>query len=239
MKNTIAAFLIMTLCFSFIGIKDARAGEVCESDNITVTIDGSNLYCDQPPVLVSDHTMVPLRVIFEALGARVEWFEEEQRVWATKDDITVSFQINNDNFIFGEKVLPLDVPPMIINDRTFVPLRVVAESFNCEVNWDEGTRTVSILTSDSDASSSGLSSLVVPISICSTCGGTGRITCFICGGTGMKQQTTYVQQPNLMTVPGQYSPPIMVPKTVMIPCGSCNGGKGKQICTVCHGKGWN
>lgn len=123
---------------------------------INVNVDGKELVFDVQPTIVSDRTMVPMRAIFEALGATVEWNADKKEVTAKyKDEFdsenTLVLTINKTNaFSYGYRgigeEITMDVPPMIINDRTMVPTRFVAESLGATVNWIEETRTVQIIS---------------------------------------------------------------------------------------------
>lgn len=123
----------------------AAAG-VQAADDVTVMLDGNKLAFDVPPQIISDRTFVPLRVIFEAMGAEVSWDGEARKVTATKADTVVEMTIDNTVMSVNSKEITLDVPPQIVDDRTLVPARAVAESFGAEVNWDGETRTVIITT---------------------------------------------------------------------------------------------
>lgn len=116
------------------------------NDSINVTLNGETLVFDVAPQLIDNRTMVPLRKIFEAMGAVVDWNNDTQTVTATKGDKIVIATINSKNVYISGETKTLDVPPMIINDRTLVPVRFVAESFGANVNWDEVTKTVVINT---------------------------------------------------------------------------------------------
>ena len=115
--------------------------------DITVLIDGTELeFEDQEPVIINDRTLVPVRAIFEALGADVSWLPEGMKVVANTASVNVTMTIGeNDYFVNGERHM-LDVPPRIMNDRTLVPARAVAEAFGCLVNWDDTAKTVIINT---------------------------------------------------------------------------------------------
>lgn len=113
-------------------------------EKISVVLDGNEIEFDQPPIIIDDRTMVPLRAIFEALGAKVYWDGDTQTVTSVKDDVTVMLTIGLYEFYRNGVVIPLDVPGMIINDRTLVPVRAVSEAFSCQVNWDGATKTVDI-----------------------------------------------------------------------------------------------
>lgn len=124
----------------------ASAFSVNASSGISVVLDGSELSFDVSPQIVDGRTLVPLRVIFEALGAEVEWDGEAQTVTAKKDDTRISMTIGNNVITVNSEEIALDVPPQIINDRTLVPVRAVAEGFGANVDWQSETSTVVINT---------------------------------------------------------------------------------------------
>ena len=115
-------------------------------DVVTVTLNGKVLHIDQPPILENGRTLVPIRVIFEEIGAKVDWNQETQTVSVTKQDINVSLKIGSDQLIRNGNVIKLDVPARIVNSRTLIPVRAVAESLDLEVDWNQQTRTVIIET---------------------------------------------------------------------------------------------
>ncbi len=113
---------------------------------IGVTVNGKTLTFDQPPVLMHDRTLVPLRAIFTELGADIAWDDATKTVTATKGETVIVMQIDNANYTVNGEAKVLDVPAQLINDRTLIPVRAVAESFNCTVNWYDDTQTVEILS---------------------------------------------------------------------------------------------
>lgn len=117
-----------------------------EKDGVTVKIDGETVEFDQAPIVVNDRTMVPLRAIFEKLGAVVTWENETNTAIAFKEDITVSVQINNNRMFKNSEIIELDVAPMLVSDRTLVPVRAISEAFECSVDWDEENLEVIITT---------------------------------------------------------------------------------------------
>ena len=114
------------------------------SSQITVIINGKPLALEQPPIIENGRTLVPLRAIFEALGAEVDWNPETQTVTAGKGGTTVMLTIGSNTLIKNGQQISLDVPARIVGGRTLVPVRAVAESFDAEVEWDASTRTVNI-----------------------------------------------------------------------------------------------
>lgn len=99
---------------------------------------------DVPPTIINDRTMLPLRAIFEALGATVTWEEETKTVFAIKDDVMVAMQIGQDVMYTSDKRIDLDSPSVIVEDRTLVPVRAIAEAFGNKVEYDDEAKTVTI-----------------------------------------------------------------------------------------------
>jgi hypothetical protein len=99
---------------------------------------------DVPPTIINDRTMLPLRAIFEALGAMVSWEEETKTVFAIKGDTVIAMQIGQDVMYVGGDRIELDSPSVIVEDRTLVPVRAVAEALGNKVEYDEETKTVTI-----------------------------------------------------------------------------------------------
>ena len=125
------------------------------SDEIKVVLDGKNLSFDVPPQIINGRTLVPLRVIFEALGASVQWSELTQTVTAVRGNTTVSLQIGSSELIKNGASVTLDVPAQLIDSRTMVPARAVAEAFGAGVRWSDSTQTVTITTGGSSETSPG------------------------------------------------------------------------------------
>lgn len=118
---------------------------------IDLYVDGSEVQTDVEPVLVNDRTLVPLRAIFEALDAEVEWDNASQTAIAEKDGKTVQVTIDNTTAYVDGQPHTLDVPARLINDRTMVPARFVSESLDSRVLWDNNTETVYVITADHDS----------------------------------------------------------------------------------------
>ena len=130
-------------CIKFGSQPDAATVKKTQ-EKVNVKINGKLINFDQDPVIHEGRTLVPLRAIFEELGAEVDWDGETQTVTAYKDGITVSMRIGTTNMAVNNSVIVLDVAAMLINGRTLVPARAVSEAFKCKVDWDAQTRTVII-----------------------------------------------------------------------------------------------
>jgi hypothetical protein len=131
---------------------------VVNAGNIRVQLNGQfiDFKDDQgdvvDPEIINDRTMVPMRKIFEELGATVEWNPETRTVTGVKDDVTIVLTIDNmkaKKTIDGQtEEIDLDSAPVIINGRTMVPVRFIAESLNKQVGWQADEKAVIIIDND-------------------------------------------------------------------------------------------
>ena len=127
----------------------ASAANITESA-IKVTVDGTAVdFPDQTPIIQNDRTLVPIRFIAESLGYDVEWDSIENA--AVIDDGRVKLWIGTDKAELDGELVTLDTSSILVNDRTMVPLRAVAETLDCTVDWLAKTKTVQI-TSGTDTS---------------------------------------------------------------------------------------
>lgn len=116
------------------------------SSPIRVIMDERELSFDAQPRIVNDRTLVPLRGVFEAMGATVLWNAETKTVTALRLDTVVKLVIGSKNAKVDKKDRQLEVAAQIFNDRTFVPLRFISESMGAKVDWNGASRTVTITT---------------------------------------------------------------------------------------------
>jgi hypothetical protein len=128
---------LLAVCVFFSGMTEAFA-----ASDIKVVINGQSQTYDQPPVVKKGRTLVPLRGIFEALGAEVKWDGDTQTVTAIKGQTEIRLQIGWAMAYKNDKAVMLDVPAQLINGRTMVPVRFIAESLGAEVKWNADTQTV-------------------------------------------------------------------------------------------------
>lgn len=146
LKRLSVVLIVMIMTFGLLPASAAGA-----NDEIKVTYNNVRVNFDTPPVIRNDRTLVPLRAIAEAMGIPIEWIDETKSIfYFNNEGIGHHLYINNPKVEIGRGAgLPLeyvtiDAPPVIINNRTFVPLRFIAESFDVKVDWDANTRTVII-----------------------------------------------------------------------------------------------
>lgn len=113
-------------------------------EEISVFVNDERVSFDVAPTIINDRTMVPVRAIFEALGAEVRWDDEIETAIGVLDDTVVKIAIGKSYLVKNGKRIDIDTPAMIISDRTLVPVRAIAESFDCTVDWYDGSQTVEI-----------------------------------------------------------------------------------------------
>lgn len=97
---------------------------------------------ETPPILYEDCTMLPIRQVVEALGGQVDWHSEEQKIFVSYETHSVTMTLGQPGAFADGRFALLQVPPMIRDDRTLVPLRFVAEALGCQVHWEPATREI-------------------------------------------------------------------------------------------------
>ncbi len=143
-----------------VGVRDTYANKYADehkisflsgikpSEEILVRVNNKYVDFDQPPAIVNDRTLVPVRAIFEAMGISVDWNAETRTVTATRENTQIKLTIDSNvmkKVVDGvETSIEIDVPAMILSDRTMVPARAPMENFGASVHWDGATRTVII-----------------------------------------------------------------------------------------------
>jgi len=116
----------------------------------TFTVDGFSHTLDSPPVIINSRTLLPIRAVIEAIGGIVQWNDSERKVTIILDNNTIELWIGkntaNVNGI-NQFIDPTNtkVAPMLINGRTMLPLRFIAENLGCDVQWDGKTQTIAII----------------------------------------------------------------------------------------------
>lgn len=140
MKKIICLLFVFTILLS-----------LCASaEGIKVFVNDKELNTPVESQIVNNRTVCPMRAIFESLGAKVEWFEADQLIFAIKDDTLLTLKIGTYEMIMqkaGEnksRIIDLDVAPFIIDGSTLIPARAISEALNADVEWIEETRQVKI-----------------------------------------------------------------------------------------------
>lgn len=113
------------------------------------TVDGSQRVLDAPPVILRGRTLLPIRAVIEALGGTVAWQASEKKATVALGDVTLGLSVGRNLATVNGVGTPIDsqdetVVPLIMNNRTMLPLRFVAENLGCTVDWDATTKTITV-----------------------------------------------------------------------------------------------
>lgn len=131
------------------------------NSHIEIWLDGKELKLDVPPEVKNERTMVPIRAVAEAIGADVEWIQEERKVVMTRAGSTVTMTLDSATATVDGRAVGMDVAPYATEGRTLIPARYVAEFFGQKVDWDGGKRQVLITEDKSVAEGSNLEAWAV------------------------------------------------------------------------------
>ena len=110
----------------------------------TAYFNGEPQTIDAAPYLEGSTTMLPFKVVGDALGATVKWEGESKSVIFQQGDTTIVLQIGSSLALVNDRTVELDVAPVISNNRTFVPLRFVSTNLGAKVDWINETKTIII-----------------------------------------------------------------------------------------------
>ncbi|KAE8561911.1 stalk domain-containing protein [Paenibacillus polymyxa] len=156
---TLLSTLVLTSAFA--NLAGAQSGD------IKVIINGVTQQYTQSPIVSQNTTLVPLRGVFESLGAQVEWDSKAKKVTASKNDDTLTLNIGSKLAYKNSNPVQLDAATQIQKGQVLVPLRFVSQSLGAKVNWDQRTRTVTISNqangSTTDANSLSSKPLAAPV----------------------------------------------------------------------------
>ncbi len=138
LKKAISVILLFLIVFSF------STNLVSASEELTLVIDGKTIEADVNPMIIDGRTMVPVRVLFDSFGADVLWNENLRQVIISTKSTVIVFTIGSKTVYIDGVGRPIDVPPVIVQSRTLVPIRFISSVLGYDVLWNGSTRTVYI-----------------------------------------------------------------------------------------------
>ena len=138
LKKTFSVILLLCMLFSF------GSGIASASQELTLVIDGKTIESDVNPMIIDGRTMVPVRVLFDSFGAEVLWNESLRQVIVFNKSTVIVFTIGSKTAYIDGVGRPIDVPPVIVQNRTLVPIRFISSVLGYDVLWNGSTRTVYI-----------------------------------------------------------------------------------------------
>ncbi|HYF80209.1 MAG TPA: stalk domain-containing protein [Symbiobacteriaceae bacterium] len=116
-------------------------------DEVTIRVDERKLNLAVPARVINGRTLAHVRAVAEALGAAVEWEGTTQKVTIRKETTTIEMTIGSTAAYVNGQPTTLDVAPSLVDSRTQVPVRFIAETLGAAVGWDQESRTVLITSS--------------------------------------------------------------------------------------------
>ena len=141
----IFAFTVLS-AVSAIGA-DGSETVVMQIDNPVMTFDGESRNIDESgsaPVIINDRTYVPVRGLVEALGGSADWDSESRTAILKRNNDEIRLTIDSLTAYYNNNAVEIDTAPVIVNNRTMLPARFIAESFGYSVGWDSETKTITI-----------------------------------------------------------------------------------------------
>lgn len=142
--KTLAAAILIFSTLAFTKIDDASA-----ATNISIYLNDTKQSYSDKAMIKNGATLVPLRGIFEGLGAQVTWNASTKTIDATKGSTKVWLKIGSTTTKVDGKNVSIAVPAQVVNGSTLVPLRFISESLGAQVEWVQATQTIKIVTGDS------------------------------------------------------------------------------------------
>lgn len=150
-RNVCLTVILMFICSAYVSAYDTTDDVIVslQINNPIMQINGIDTEIDSgrgtKPEIINGRTLVPIRAIIESFGGTVSWDATTRAVHLTMADDTIVLFIDGTVAYLNDNAEALDVPPAIINERTMLPIRFIAEGFNLGVAWDNKTQTVSII----------------------------------------------------------------------------------------------
>lgn len=143
MKKALSVLMITIMLFSTMMFPVSA-----DNGEISVYLDAAKIEFDVKPQIINGRTMVPIRAIFEKMGAVVEWDGNTSSAICTKGDTVVKMTVNSMDMYINNQLTKMDISPVVIDGRTLAPARYVAEAFGADVQWSQKNNTVVICSKD-------------------------------------------------------------------------------------------
>ncbi|MCH5213106.1 MAG: NAD(P)H-dependent oxidoreductase [Oscillospiraceae bacterium] len=164
MKKAISLILSIIMLFSLgitvcvaEGTENDNMEIILQIDNPVMTVNSVEKEIDPgmgtTPVIINERTLLPVRAVVEEMGGTVDWNGDTREVTLSYNEDTIRLTIDSQAAYLNEKAETLDTAPTIINDRTMLPIRFIAEGFGFDVDWNGDTQTVIITKSVSEVAS--------------------------------------------------------------------------------------
>ena len=169
--NKLLMILLAIICSIYVSLSVSAADDAdvvvsLQINNPMMEVNGIETEIDvgrgTKPIVIDGRTLVPIRAIIEAFDGIVDWDGATQTVKLTMANDVIILVINNKTAYQNNTAHTLDVAPIVINGRTMLPIRFIAENFNLGVAWEGDTKTVTIIRNSFDTQEYNYLMNVVP-----------------------------------------------------------------------------
>lgn len=155
MRRILCLLLTMLMIFNVSVFGDTQTTTVVmQLDNAVMTVNDTSVSIDESgttPVIVDGRTLVPIRAILEALGGEVSWNADTRQATLSYGEDIIVLTIDSKTAYINDTASELDTAPVIINGRTMLPIRFIAEGFGFEVEWNSTDKTITIVKTEEAA----------------------------------------------------------------------------------------
>ncbi|MCL1809986.1 MAG: stalk domain-containing protein [Clostridiales bacterium] len=163
MKNRVTCVFLMVAVLLAPVALTAKPTAWAEAETIAIELDGRVLTLDQPPIIENERTLIPIRTVAESIGADVEWDPDAKTATLDRAGTSVTLTIGSNRAEVNGASVSLDAAPVIVNGRTLLPVRFVAETFSQNVEWDKQNRVVRISEDMAFAKNSNLNAWLLGV----------------------------------------------------------------------------
>ncbi|OON95447.1 MAG: hypothetical protein ATN32_07105 [Candidatus Epulonipiscium fishelsonii] len=145
LKNMMMSFAVS--CCLYSPLAAMPQAEINTETPITMYIDGKQISTPlMSPIILEGTTLVPIREVFEPLGASVEWYAEGNQTIITYKDKYIELQPNAEQIQINGEMFQLPIATKIMNGKVLVPIRFISEQMGFQVEWDENLRSINLMT---------------------------------------------------------------------------------------------
>ena len=138
LKKFICIFISVLLCFSL---------SVSSYEEVDVYVNSRKIISETPPLKVNARVLLPLRDLLKNINIpdnSLTWYENSDSIRIKYDDNFIFMSVGVNEMIINDRLVFSDCPPLIIGNKTYIPVRIVCEAFNAYVTWDDLTKSVHI-----------------------------------------------------------------------------------------------
>lgn len=145
MKKYAPVLLLTALLVLLLATSSLAAGK--PSTPLSIYLDGRKLSFAVQPKTMQGTTYLPVRALYEALGAEVHWDPQTRLVTATADGLVIKIDLTQGTITRNGSLLKLDAPaPVVLNRQIYLPIRVVSATLDKTVTWEEQSRSIYLTT---------------------------------------------------------------------------------------------